>query len=98
MTANTPTSEIQNALNAALDLTTLVHQTVNGLLGVIPEPKSVGSNSIEVAPDGVLPRMASTSRYVVDQVSSAAAALRRLQDATDKAENVTDATDRGYIR
>ena len=97
MAANTPTSEIKNALSAALDLTTLVHQTINGLLGVIPEASS-GKNGIDVAPDGVLPRMASTSRYVVDQVSSAAAALRRLQDATDQAENVTDATDRGYIR
>lgn len=82
MASNTPTSEIQNALNAALDLTTLVHQTVNGLLGVIPEPSS-GKIGVEVSPEGVLPRMASTARYITDQVSSAAAALRRLQDQTD---------------
>lgn len=97
MAANTPTSEIQNALNAALDLTTLVHQTVNGLIGIVPEPGS-GKGGAEVSPDGVLPRMASTSRYVVDQVSSAAAALRRLQDATDQAVNVTDSKSCGYIR
>ena len=97
MAANTPTSEIKNALIAALDLTTLVHQTVNGLLGVIPEPSS-GKNGIDVDPDGVLPRMASTSRYVTDQVSSAMAALHRLQDQTDTGGTVMDNATCGRIR
>ena len=97
MAANTPTSEIQNALNAALDLTTLVHQTVNGLIGVVPEPSSVNSGA-ETSPDGVLPRMASTSRYVTDQVSSAMAALHRLQDQTDTVGTVVDNATCGRIR
>ena len=91
MAANTPTSEIQDALNAALDLTTLVHQTVNGLLGVILEPSS-SKNGVEVSPEGILPRMASTARYITDQVSSAAAALHRLQDQTDTVGMVDNAT------
>ena len=99
MAANTPTSEIQNALSAALDLTTLVHQTINGLLGVIPEPKSLGSSGIEVTHDGVLPRMASTARYTKDQINLAMAALRRLQDQTDTGgEMACEASDRGYVR
>lgn len=98
MESSTPTAEISHALAAALDLTTLVHQTVNGLLGVQPEPSSGKSSGAEISPDGILPRMASSARYTTDQIFSAVAALRRLQAETDQAVNDAVAPERGYAR
>lgn len=80
---NNPFDEINAQIDDVNELTFLVHQVVNGLLGHRPEAVSGSTNLIEATPDGTLSRAAARSRESKQNIEGAMSQLKRLQAITD---------------